>query len=321
MKEVVLDTETTGISVKEGHRIVEIGCIELDNLVAVVDFDFTANGCPTPETLQFTLTDLSTELSPDYTQLSSDWTIVSSEGTNTFTGPTVTNTLDPFQLISVTLEVVFDNNCTATITKEINLEDSLPESDFEVELIGCLENGLASFTLSDISNIIPGNSSNPTDWDWTIISADGSIINSDLQVVELEIDPNQVIDVSLLVNFENGCVANLTASRISLKNMRKTRFFQKDAYISVDFLEKKCEVVKMKDAPELPGDFDMVLQNAEGVKKQIYFDNPSISNNNAILDELETFADAINNNTKPIVTLHDGTEALRVATQIINCFK
>ncbi len=122
------------------------------------------------------------------------------------------------------------------------------------------------------------------------------------------------------IEFENGCVANLTASRISLKNMRKTRFFQKDAYISVDFLEKKCEVVKMQDAPEHPGDFDMILQNAEGVKKQIYFDNPEISNNNAILDELETFADAINNNTKPIVTLHDGTEALRVASQIINCF-
>jgi len=123
------------------------------------------------------------------------------------------------------------------------------------------------------------------------------------------------------IEFENGCVANLTASRISLKNMRKTRFFQKDAYISVDFLEKKCEVVKMKDAPEQVGDFDMILQNAEGIKKQIYFDNPNIANNNAILDELETFADAINNNTKPIVTLHDGTEALRVATQIIHCFK
>ncbi|WP_422104967.1 Gfo/Idh/MocA family protein [Winogradskyella sp.] len=122
------------------------------------------------------------------------------------------------------------------------------------------------------------------------------------------------------IEFKNGCVANLTASRISLKNMRKTRFFQKDAYISVDFLEKKCEVVKMKDAPEQPGDFDMILQNAEGVKKQIYFDNPEISSNNAILDELETFADAINNNTKPIVTLHDGTEALRVATMIINQF-
>lgn len=122
------------------------------------------------------------------------------------------------------------------------------------------------------------------------------------------------------IEFVNGCVANLTASRISLKNMRKTRFFQKDAYISVDFLEKKCEVVKMKDAPINPGDFDMILQNAEGVKKQIYFDNPEISNNNAILDELESFADAINNNTKPIVTLHDGTEALRVATMIIDQF-
>ena len=122
------------------------------------------------------------------------------------------------------------------------------------------------------------------------------------------------------IEFKNGCVANLTASRISLKNMRKTRFFQKDAYISVDFLEKACEVVKMKDAPENPGDFDMILQNAEGVKKQIYFDNPEIENNNAILDELETFADAINKNTKPVVTLHDGTEALRVANMIINQF-
>lgn len=122
------------------------------------------------------------------------------------------------------------------------------------------------------------------------------------------------------IEFKNGCVANLTASRISLKNMRKTRFFQKDAYISVDFLEKKCEVVKMKDAPEEPGDFDMILQNAEGIKKQIYFDNPNVPNNNAILEELETFAHAIQTNTKPIVTLHDGTEALRVATMIIDQF-
>ena len=122
------------------------------------------------------------------------------------------------------------------------------------------------------------------------------------------------------IEFENGCVANLTASRISMKNMRKSRFFQKDAYISVDFLEKKCEVVKMKDAPEVPGDFDMILQNAEGVKKQIYFANPDVEQNNAILDELDSFADAITNNTTPIVTLEQGTEALRVAYQIIDCF-
>lgn len=120
--------------------------------------------------------------------------------------------------------------------------------------------------------------------------------------------------------FENGCVANITSSRISLKNMRKSRFFQKDAYISVDYLEKNCEVVKMKDAPEVPGEWDMVLQNAEGVKKQIYFDNPDVKQNNAILDELESFADAINNDTIPLVTLEDGTNALRIAYQIIDSF-
>ena len=123
------------------------------------------------------------------------------------------------------------------------------------------------------------------------------------------------------IEFENGCVANLTASRISLKKMRKARFFQKDAYISVDFLEKKCEVVKMKDAPHEPSDFAMILTNAEGVKKQIYFDNPNIDSNNAILDELETFADAIMKDATPVVTLADGTEALRVALQIIKNFK
>tara|TARA_R100000306_G_scaffold6274_8_gene8774 strand:- start:16652 stop:17620 length:969 start_codon:yes stop_codon:yes gene_type:complete len=123
------------------------------------------------------------------------------------------------------------------------------------------------------------------------------------------------------IEFENGCVANLTASRISMKKMRKARFFQRDAYISVDFLEKKCEVVKMKDAPKTPDDFAMILTNAEGVKKQIYFDNPKVDNNNAILDELETFADAINNNTTPVVSLEQGTEALRVAMQIISNFK
>jgi predicted dehydrogenase len=122
------------------------------------------------------------------------------------------------------------------------------------------------------------------------------------------------------IEFENGCVANLTASRISMKNMRKTRFFQKDAYISVNFLSKESEVVKMKEVPENPDEFAMILQNAEGVKKQIYFENPAIKNNNAILDELESFAEAIQTNSTPTVTLSQGTEALRVAQMIIDCF-
>ena len=155
-------------------------------------------------------------------------------------------------------------------------------------------------------------------------------IDAILSVVHSEVRQINASGVSVISNspdianarieFENGCVANLTASRISLKNMRKSRFFQRDAYISVDFLEKKVEVVKMKDAPETPGDFDMILQNAEGIKKQIYFENPDIVANNAILDELETFADAINNDTTPVVTLQQGTQALKVALQIIASF-
>ena len=83
-------------------------------------------------------------------------------------------------------------------------------------------------------------------------------------------------------------------------------------------MEKKVEVVKMKDAPEVAGDFDMILQNAEGERRQIYFEYPEIHNNNAILDELESFADAIENDTTPMVTLEQGTEALRIAKQIVS---
>tara|TARA_R110002167_G_scaffold91083_16_gene245027 strand:+ start:7108 stop:8076 length:969 start_codon:yes stop_codon:yes gene_type:complete len=155
-------------------------------------------------------------------------------------------------------------------------------------------------------------------------------IDAILSVVHSEVKRINASGVSVISNspdianarieFENGCVANLTASRISLKNMRKSRFFQKDAYISVDFLDKKVEVVKMKDAPENVGDFDMILQNAEGIKKQIYFENPDVPQNNAIMEELETFADAINNNSAPKVTLEQGAKALKVALQIIECF-
>lgn len=119
------------------------------------------------------------------------------------------------------------------------------------------------------------------------------------------------------IEFENGCVANLTTSRISMKAMRKSRFFQKDAYISVDFLEKKAEVIRMKEAPENPSDFDMIIENAEGEKSQILFEYPNIQPNNAILDELESFANAINENREVEVSLEDGTEALKVALEIM----
>lgn len=123
------------------------------------------------------------------------------------------------------------------------------------------------------------------------------------------------------IEFKNGCVANLTASRISLKNMRKTRFFQKDAYVSVDFLAKNVEIVKMKIPPAQPEEFALILENAEGEKKQIYFENPTIESNNAIQDELESFADSIENEHAVQVSLEDGKKALELAYQIIAAYE
>jgi len=121
------------------------------------------------------------------------------------------------------------------------------------------------------------------------------------------------------LEFDNGSVANLTASRISLKKMRKARFFQKEAYISVDFLEKETEIVKMYDAPENPDDpFALLLDLGEGkAKKQIEITRPPVINNNAIKTELESFARAISSNSIPQVTINDGYLALEVAHKIL----
>ena len=120
------------------------------------------------------------------------------------------------------------------------------------------------------------------------------------------------------IEFDNGCVANLTASRISMKNMRKSRFFQKDAYISVDFYKKKSEILKLNDVEGEPDPFAVVLDLGETKgKKAISFDTPTITENNAIKDELESFANAIINNTQTLVTAEDGFNALKIAT-IIN---
>ena len=123
---------------------------------------------------------------------------------------------------------------------------------------------------------------------------------------------------SARITFKNGCVANLTASRISLKNMRRTRLFQKDAYITIDFLSKKTEVVRIKEAPTHPEPFDMILQTAEGEKKQIYFENPKTIEVNAINEEHNDFAQAIEGKKQPNVSFYHGAKALEVAQAIID---
>jgi len=124
------------------------------------------------------------------------------------------------------------------------------------------------------------------------------------------------------IEFDNGCVANLTASRISLKNMRKSRFFQKDAYISVDFLAKELEVVRMEDVQGEPDPLDIVFDLGVGKPvKKIFFDKPEIGEINAIKEELRTFAEAIIEDKTPVVPIEDGYRALDVAQQILDKLK
>ncbi len=120
------------------------------------------------------------------------------------------------------------------------------------------------------------------------------------------------------IEFNNGCVANLTASRISMKNMRKTRFFQKDSYIAVDFLNKESEVIRMNEAGQNNNPFAMILDLGEGKKpKEIFVEKPKIEPVNAIKTELETFYESIINDTEPLVTIEDGYNSLELAYRIM----
>ncbi len=119
------------------------------------------------------------------------------------------------------------------------------------------------------------------------------------------------------IEFDNGCVANLTASRISLKKMRKLRLFQRDAYISVDFLDKKTEVVRLKDDTGKRNMFDFPLDMPNGDKKVISVQMPEVLPSNAIHAELTEFADAIINDKPVRVSVYDGFQAMDVAHQIL----
>jgi len=118
------------------------------------------------------------------------------------------------------------------------------------------------------------------------------------------------------IEFNNGCVANLTSSRISMKKMRKIRLFQKDAYIGIDFLNKKTEIIKLKE----PGDsnvFAFDIETNSGTKT-VAVSNPVIPEVNAIKEELTAFKNAILTNTKTVVSEIDGLMAMDVAHQILS---
>jgi predicted dehydrogenase len=117
------------------------------------------------------------------------------------------------------------------------------------------------------------------------------------------------------IEFNNGCVANLTSSRISMKRMRKMRMFQKDAYIAVDFLEKKTEVIRLKKEDD-QNVFAFDIETPGGIKT-IAIASPEVPQVNAIKRELEEFVGAIRNNTQPVVNEIDGYRALEVAHLIL----
>jgi predicted dehydrogenase len=124
---------------------------------------------------------------------------------------------------------------------------------------------------------------------------------------------------SVRVEFNNGCVANLTSSRISMKRMRKMRLFQKDAYIGIDFLNKKTEIIKLKTGEEA-NSFAFDIETMNG-KKTIAVVNPTVPEVNAIRMELEKFCEAIRQNTTPIVSEVDGYRAMDIAHQILQKIK
>ena len=119
------------------------------------------------------------------------------------------------------------------------------------------------------------------------------------------------------IEFNNGCVANLTSSRISMKKMRKIRLFQKDGYIGIDFLNKKSEIIKLKEREtDDTNVFTFDIETLNG-KKSIAISNPQIPEVNAIKKELEEFKNAIEKNTRTIVSEIDGLMAMDVAHQIL----
>jgi len=121
------------------------------------------------------------------------------------------------------------------------------------------------------------------------------------------------------IEFDNGCVVNLTSSRISMKRMRKMRIFQKDAYIGIDFLNKKTEIIRLKSDQDIDA-FAFDIDTLNG-KKTIAVINPPIPEVNAIKVELEKFCEAIVNNTQPLVSEVDGYRAMDIAHQILQKIK
>lgn len=125
------------------------------------------------------------------------------------------------------------------------------------------------------------------------------------------------------LTFENGCVANITASRISARPLRKMRLFQKNSYISLDFLQRSVEIYKLVDANFIPKE-EKEKKSVVGnipigeVGKTIIYEKPEIETEDMLTSEIGSFLNAVKNKTYPKVSGEDGKRALEVALEIVN---
>lgn len=122
------------------------------------------------------------------------------------------------------------------------------------------------------------------------------------------------------VEFDNGCVANLTASRISKMNMRKVRMFQRNGYIAIDLLDKTVEIIHHNDEVLSSNAMTFTLGENENAKK-FTIEKPVVPVSNAIRDELTSFAGCIHNNQIPPVSIEDAYRSMELAAMISDRLK
>jgi predicted dehydrogenase len=120
------------------------------------------------------------------------------------------------------------------------------------------------------------------------------------------------------IEFNDGCVANLTSSRISQKQMRKLRIFQNNNYITIDFLLGSVESYRVEDALPVLEENQKSFKLEGHKEKYVIYNKPDVKSSNALRLELAHFLDSIIHQRKPMVDGHSATEALELAIQIQN---
>lgn len=153
------------------------------------------------------------------------------------------------------------------------------------------------------------------DLDILLWMMDSKVKSIDANGVNILTDTTDIANAR--ITFENGAVANITASRISAKPMRKMRIFQKDMYLSIDFGVPEVEAFRIMpegDMPEAGVPAAMLGTLNAGVQnKNIYYHKPEINSTNAIAEEQNAFAQAVTEGNPIPVRAEDAAEALRIA--------